>query len=216
MSVDTELDNWRRAWQSEAPAMPDLAAKVKQQSRRLWMLLAGEILVTAVIGGCAIALAVRIRRADFNVLAAAVWVFLGVAWAYALRSRRGCWAPAALDTAAFLDISIRRVRAAIATAAFGVLLAVCELLFSFAWIYRYKSHESALSLGAFLASPTVIAVAVFTVALAACAAWYRRRKRIELAWLLKLRREASEPAPDRQPAPVRASRFRFRRRRVFR
>ena len=186
MSVDTELEAWRQEWQSAAPPMPDLAAMVKRQTRFMRIMLASEVLVTVVVGGVTTALAVRSPRADMFLLAAAVWVFIGSAWIFALRTRRGCWAPAALNTSAFVDVSIRRCRASLAAGWFGAVLYCCEMLFCLAWIYHHKSEAGRVSLGTFLTSTTVIATAIGTLALVPLLIWYRRRKLSDLARLRKL------------------------------
>lgn len=188
MSMDTELETWRREWRSEATAVPDLASKVRHQSMYMRLLLSTEVLITVAIGGCAIAWAIRSSQADVVVLAIAVWIFCGAAWAFGLRNRRNCWTPAAMTTSAFLDVSIRRSQSAITASTFGLLLYSCEMVFCLGWIYHRKSHEMHTELSAFLTSQLLLAVSIGTVAFLAAIAWYRRRKRNELAYLLQLKR----------------------------
>jgi len=127
MSVDTELDTWRREWQSEKAAVPDLAAKVRRHSRFMRAMLAGDVLVTVVIGGGIIVWA---SEADVTVLAGATWLFLAIAWVFGTLNRKGCWAPAALNASAFLDLSIRRCRRGIQASRFGAILSM-SVNFSF-------------------------------------------------------------------------------------
>ena len=198
MSLDAELDTWRREWQSEKSAVPDLAAKVRRHSRFMRIMLAADVLVTVVIGGGTIVWAVRSSEPDVIVLAGATWLFLAIAWAFAWINRRGCWAPAALNASAFLDLSIRRCRGGIAASRFGAILYCSELLFCLMWIYRRKH---ALSPGEFLTSPSVAVVWIFTVAFVVLLLWYRRRKQAELAYLLELQSGAKRMtslAPDSQ------------------
>ncbi len=187
MSVDAELDAWRQEWQSNAPVLPDLSAKVRRQTRFMRLMVAMEILVTVVIGGGSIVLAVLAGQTDFLVLTAAVWVFIAAAWTFAFLNRRGCWAPEALNTAAFLELSIRRCRADLSRVIFGVVLYFVEILFCLTWIYHHDAREVAITPGEFLRSTNCIVVGVVTVAFMAYSIAYRRRKRAELASLLKLK-----------------------------
>ena len=60
MNLDLELDQWREQWQAspEAPPLADLSKRVARQSRFMRIALAGDILVTIVIGGGIIVLAI--------------------------------------------------------------------------------------------------------------------------------------------------------------
>ena len=62
MSLDIELETWRREWQSETAVPPDLRRHVERQSRWLKIGIAADILVTVVIGGGVIALAARSQQ----------------------------------------------------------------------------------------------------------------------------------------------------------
>jgi len=176
MSLDAELEVWRREWQSETSVPADLRRKVERHTRFMRLMLAAELLVSAVMGGGTTALAIRSPRVDMVVLAVAVWTFIAAAWTFALRSRRGLWAPAALNHAAFVDLSIRRCRASLAATVFGFWLYGCEMVFCLAWIY----HRSGLSSG------LLLFVGVFTIAFAGFMLRYRRRKRMELEYLARL------------------------------
>jgi Na+/proline symporter len=187
MSVDAELDRWRQEWQSDAPVLPDLSAKVRRQTRFMRLMVAMEMLVTVVIGGGSTVLAALAGQTEFLVLAVAVWIFIAAAWTFAFLNRRGCWVPEALNTAAFLDLSLRRCHADLSRNRFGVVLYFVEILFCLTWIYRHNARESAITPGEFLESATCIVVAVVTVAFVIFSIAYRRRKQTELAYLLKLK-----------------------------
>jgi hypothetical protein len=188
MSLDTELETWRREWQSDTAVPPDLRRRVARQSRWLKIGIAGDILVTVVIGGGVLALTARSPQPDMPLLAAATWSFIAVAWAFRLTISRGLWSPAAMDTAAFVDLSVRRCRAQLAATLFGAGLFVCEMAFCLGWIYRHSASRAPFLLWLFglwingLVGPLTLAFFLFLV-------WYRRKKRAELAWLLSL----SEP-----------------------
>jgi hypothetical protein len=194
MSVDAELDAWRREWQSERRELPDLSVRVRRHSRFMKAMLASETAVTVVIGGGAVGWAVRTAETDVIVLAGAVWLFLAAAWIFAFKSRKGCWAPAAQSASAYLDISIRRCRGSMAASIFGTVLYFCEIFFCLIWIYRRTSSSTGLSPYAFLTSPIIIGVWACTVVFVVAMIWYRRRKRVELDYLLELEREQARPS----------------------
>ncbi len=188
MSMDTELETWRQEWQSEPAVPPDLRRRVERQSRRLKIAIALDILVTVVMGGAVIVLAVRLPRPDMLVLAAATWFFIAGAWAFRLSISRGLWTPAAVNTAAFVDLSIRRCRAQMKAAAFGGVLYVCEIAFCLGWIYRHSARSSPLA-GWLTGSLTARMVWVITTVFFSFLVRYRRKKRGELAWLVSVGEE---------------------------
>ena len=185
MSMDTELETWRREWQSETAVPPDLRRRVARQSRWLKVGIAADILVTVAIGGGVIALAARSPQSDMLLLAAATWSFIAIAWAFRLTITRGLWSPAAIDTAAFVDLSVRRCRAQLAATLFGAGLYVCEMAFSLGWIYRHSVPRAPL-LSWLFGSWFNGLVRLFSVAFFGFLVWYRRKKQAELAWLLSL------------------------------
>ncbi|MGA2741471.1 MAG: hypothetical protein ABSG65_29055 [Bryobacteraceae bacterium] len=186
MDMDTELETWRRQWQAETSVPDDLRRRVERQSRWLKAGLAADILVTVAIGGGVIALAARAPRPDMLLLAAATWSFIAAAWAFRLTITRGLWSPTAIDTAAFVDLSIRRCRAQLAATLFGAGLFVCEMAFCLGWIYRHSAPHAPLLrwlFGSFTGGIGWLCSLTFFVFLL----WYRRKKRAEMAWLLSLR-----------------------------
>jgi hypothetical protein len=102
------------------------------------------ILVTVVIGGGVIALGARSPQPDMLLLAAATWSFIAVAWAFRLTVSRGLWSPNAIDTAAFVDLFIRRCHAQLKATVFGAGLDVCEMAFCLGWIYRHSAPRAPL------------------------------------------------------------------------
>jgi hypothetical protein len=179
MNPDTELEQWRGAWQSETAVPADLRRRVARQSRFMRIMLAGDILVTVVIGGGATLLAARSPRLDMLLLAGATWLFIAIAWVFRLVVSRGLWSPPAMDTGAFVELLIRGCRAKLAATWFGGGLFICEIAFCFTWIHGHSWQGPGLS--------TWLIVVAISIAFFAFLAWYRRRKRAELAWLLGLR-----------------------------
>jgi hypothetical protein len=177
---------------SGARMVSGLRERVERQSRRQRLLVAGDVLVTLLMGGGATAWALRDPRPAVLVLTAAVWAFLTAAWIFAMTNRRGTWAPASVSTAAFLDLSIRRCRGSLATIRFGLLLGAMELLFSLAWVYQDHARRDPVS----LTSRALLVVWAAGAAALAGLILYRRRKRAELSWLLDLRRQLSDADAD--------------------
>jgi hypothetical protein len=130
-------------------------------------------------------MAARSPRPDMLLLAAATWSFIAIAWAFRLTITRGLWSPAAMDTAAFVDLSVRRCRAQLAATLFGAGLFVCEMAFCLGWIYRHSAPRAALLRWLFGTWFNGY-VWLFSVAFFGFLAWYRRKKRAELAWLVSL------------------------------
>ena len=186
MSLDTELDVWRREWQSETAVPTDLRRRVERQTRWMRIGLAADIAVTVLIGGGVLALTLRSPQPDMPVLAAATWTFIALAWAFRLTVHRGIWSPAAMDTAAFVDLLIRRCRVQLAATLFGAGLFACEITFCMAWVHRHSAPRVPL-LAWLFGSVFNGMVWVVTVAFLGFMVWYRRRKRAELAWLVSLR-----------------------------
>jgi hypothetical protein len=186
MNLDSELETWRREWQSEAAIAPDLRRQVERQSRWLRMGIAADILVTIVIGGGVLGLAVRSPQPDMLLLAAATWSFIAAAWAFRLTITRGLWSPAAIDTAAFIDLSIRRCRAQLKAMVFGAGLFLCEIVFCMGWIYRHSAQRGPLPAWLF-GSISHWVIGLFSAVFFVFLARYRRKKRAELAWLIGLR-----------------------------
>src|SRR5437868_5638656 len=124
MKMDLELDQWREQWQSsaETPPLSGLSKRVTRQSRLMRIALAGDMLVTIVIGGGVIVLAILDARPATAVLAAGTWILIAAAWFFGLSIRKDTWSPAASTTAAFLDLSIRRAQSNLRAATFGAIL----------------------------------------------------------------------------------------------
>ena len=187
MNSDTELETWRREWKTESTVPADLRRKVKRQSRWLKIGIAADSLVTVVIGGGVIALALRLPQHDMTLLVAATWIFIAAAWAFRLASHRGVWSPAAVSTAAFVDLLIKRCKAKLAATAFGGALYLCEIAFCLAWIYGHSAPRLTWIAWLFFSSLFIDLVWLCTIAFSVLLLWYRKRKHAELAWLLTLR-----------------------------
>jgi hypothetical protein len=179
MKPDLELDAWREQWKADTEVPADLRRKVERGSRNMRLLLEAEVLTTVVVGGGFTLRAAMDPRREMVVLAAAVWLFFGIAWMFTTMNRRGIWSPAAVSTAEFLDLSVRRCRMKLLSSGFGAGLYVAEMAFCLIWLYRDPARREPL--------PAII----FGVATPIFAAWlvrYRGRARAELERLLELQR----------------------------
>jgi hypothetical protein len=187
MNLDTELEAWRSEWQSEAAVPANLRQRVERQSRWMRLMIAGDVMVTVVIGGGTIGLAWRAPQADMVLLAAATWLFIAAAWAFRLMLNRGLWSPGEVDTAAFVELLIRRCRAKLAGTVFGGVLYICEIVFCLGWIYAHSAAHTPLLAWLFFSSVFIDLVWVFSAAFFGFLVWYQRKNRGELEWLMKLR-----------------------------
>jgi hypothetical protein len=188
MNVDTELEVWRQQWQSGTTVPPDLRRKVERQSRLMKIALLGDILVTITIGGATTGWAIRSPHPEIVLLAVATWVFIAVAWTFTLTVNRGKWSPSAQDTAAFVDLSVRRCRGRLAAVWFAAGLFVFQIVFVLGWVYRNSPvHRQPLLTWLLFGSIPIDIVWMCTVAFFVFLAWYRRRKRAELNYFLGLR-----------------------------
>lgn len=159
--------------------------------------LIADSLVTLVMGGGATIWALRSPGSGMGLVSAATWFFLAAAWMFALITKRGLWAPSAIDTASFVDLSIRRCRAALAAIWFGASLFVSEVAFGLGWAYRHSGEESQpLLRWLWFSSLRIDIVWIFTVAFFVAIVWYRRKKKAELTSLLTLRSEMAAQTAD--------------------
>ena len=190
MNTDVELDIWREQWQAETAVPVSLRRSVERQSRWMKIGFIADTVVTLVMGGGSTAWALRSMDPDVVLVAAATWLFLAAAWAFVLLVNRGLWAPSALDTAAFVDLSVRRCQGTLTTTWFAAGLYVSEVAFGLGWGYKH-SIQSRMTLWNWLwfSSLRIDIVWICTMAFFGAIVWYRRKKRVELARLLKLREE---------------------------
>jgi hypothetical protein len=182
VTPDLELESWRAQWQADAEVPADLRRKVARDTRYMRLMLALEVLVTVTIGGGSIVWAMLEPRAEMLVLAVAVWIFLAAAWTTAVITRRGLWSPAAVTTADFIGLSIRRCRGKLAAARFGLGLYFAEMAFCLAWLYRDPTRR--------VPAPAIVFGVITPVFLIGLAR-FRRNTRRELARLEELAEDSS-------------------------
>jgi hypothetical protein len=148
-----------------------------------------DSVVTLVMGGGTTAWAVLSRDSGIALVAVATWLFLAVAWTFVLTVNRGLWAPSAVDTATFLELSVRRCQAALTAVWLAAALFAAEIAFGLSWAYLHLSARPPLWQWLLLGSLRIDIVWLCTLGFIAALLWYRSRKRRELAQLLNLSEE---------------------------
>lgn len=197
MNTDAELEIWRKQWQSGTTVPLELRTKVERQSRFMKIALIADILVTIVMGGGTTGWAVRAPQPDIVLLAAATWVFLAAAWTFTLTVNRGKWSPSAQDTAAFVNLSVRRCRGRLAAVWFASGLFLFQIVFVLGWVYRNSpAHRQPLLTWLLFGSTPIDIVWLCTLAFFSFLVWYQRKKRAELIYFLNLRGQMIEPVAN--------------------
>jgi hypothetical protein len=196
MAADVELESWRRHWQAAGPVPPDLKVRVERETRRMRRFVVTEVIVTIVFGGGSVAWVVLSYRTDALVLAIGIWAFIAAAWTMSFLLRRDAWAPAALSTAAFLDLLILRCRRRREAVIAQSVLYAMILAFDLAWIYWERPEHASQGAVSFLTSSGVAWVWLITAALAVAAVRQRRRLARELGTLTNLRQATGDGLGD--------------------
>jgi hypothetical protein len=199
MNHDTELEMWRRYWETpdrgdspmarvDEPAWGGLIRdRVARQSRRLWMGLLAPILVTAAAGGVLVARAMRLGRFIDYAAALEGGLFIIVVWVCCLRLARGTWKPLAQSTAAFVDLAIRRTRSNLAIARLSPWLYAGQIILGAA--VGWSQHESGALVAYFTSWPLIVMGWIGVPIFIAWLIWYCRRQAAELQRLLELKRQ---------------------------
>lgn len=188
MSTELDLEALRKEWQAEDSIPLTLRGNVERQSRSMKIGLAGDILVTVVVGGGSTAWALLSGQKDAGDVAFGAWMFLAGAWMFVLMINRGLWAPSAMDAATFVDLSIRRCQASLAATWFAAMLFLAEMVFGLSWVYRHAELHESVESWLLFSSIRIDVVWISTLAFVVGLFWFRNKKKRELARLLSLRR----------------------------
>jgi hypothetical protein len=192
MSTELDLEALRKEWQAEDSIPPTLRKNVERQARWMKIGLAGDILVTVVIGGGSTAWALLSGQKDAGDVAFGAWMFLAGAWMFVLMINRGLWSPSAMDAATFMDLAIRRCQASLAATWFAAMLFVAEMVFGLSWAFTHADLHESVGRWLLFSSIRIDVMWISTLAFAAGLLWFRARKKRELARLLDLRRGMEE------------------------
>ena len=188
MNTDLDLEALRQDWQADDSVPPNLRREVERQSRLMKIGIAGDTLVTVIIGGGTIAWALLSAEKSIWWVALAAWIFLAIAWSFVLIVNRGLWSPSAMDTTSFLDLSIRRCRASLAATWFAAMLFVAEVTFGLSWVYSHADLHESVGEWLLFGSLRIDIVWFTTLAFVVGLFWFRNKKKGQLARLLNLRR----------------------------
>jgi hypothetical protein len=148
--ADTELETWRREWQSQTEPLPKLKKKIKRQNLQT---IAGVALMCVCLAYSTTE-ALRTRSSFMAGLAAGLWFAGLVLGSYIWRVQRGAWKPAAQTTQAYLELSYKRAVAKARTLRFSfyfLLTMIILLAPVLVWSWRTLHGTSLLVLAALVA-----------------------------------------------------------------
>jgi hypothetical protein len=192
-----EWEEWQHVWRSAGPPAPQptagLVQRVRSRGRRMLLGFVAESLLA--VGLLAYALQTAVRRPDPPTLvwAAAVWLFVLVAWGWSLRSRRGLWRPLGQHPRAYLRLEQQRQRLRLRMVRFARALVASELLFVAAWYaWRLYAHPQSLPRGPGRYVLQGVLIGSFTLGVVAWTVWCRRRALRELAVLDQIARSLED------------------------
>ena len=185
MNDTEELELFQQAWREESRVVPDdLYRIVIRQTRLIRLNAALSTLLSLAFLGASLWKAVAEPSAEFIVLAVGVWIVTIFAATHSIRNWTGTWQPKAQNTSEFLCLSIRRSRAGVRSATFGLWLLLIQVLFIGSWHAWYWSRRTSVpSVGTWLlasALPLAFLIALLII---------RSRRQRELRRLECLHRE---------------------------
>lgn len=192
MNVDSELEAWRQEWQSQPVVPLDLRKRVERQTRFMKLMLASDAAVTLAMGGAVTRWAVHSPQPDIILLAVVTWLLFAAAWTFTLKTNRGKWAPSDQDTAAFVDLALRRCRGKLAALRFAVGLFVVNLTFSLTWIYHHNHPPQTVPRWLWFSSRPIDIVWICAASFFVFMAWLRKRNQAEREFILNLRNQLKE------------------------
>ena len=178
MTVDIEIETWRREWQSQTEPLPKLKRKIQRQNLRT---IAGVVLMCACLA-VSTTEALRTRSSFMAGLAAGLWFAGLVLGSYAWWVQRGAWKPAAQTTQGYLELSYKRAVAKARTLRFSFyfLLAAIVVLAPFLlWSWKTLRGIGVLALAALVAELFLFR-------------YLERRKKLEIEETKKLLEQSDE------------------------
>ena len=185
MTLDNELQEWRRHWHAQPSVPMDLFRKVEDGTTSMRHHRILEILVTVFMGGGTLVWAVFHPSTNWILLASGTWFAFLMAWIYSLRSTRGIWAASAPTTAAYLDLSIRRCQSKMRNARYDIVQGVLLSAFVLVIDYRVISDlRDAPSIWLFVGLFVLLSVPIVVFFESK-----RRKAEAEMTYLLDLQRQ---------------------------
>lgn len=212
MKTDPELERWQSLWQTDAQIPSDLRERAMRQVRRMRIMLAGDIAVTAIMGSGATIWALNSDRFMVRLLAVWIWTTIMAAWIFRYFNNRGNWTGAAPCTDVFFEAWVRRCREIRRNLQFGFGLGIVQLIVSSAWVFHELHRDQGISVRTFATMPAMDVAWLCAGLLFAWVLRFYRRVSADLlcAQHCKDEWEAGEPIPivsPGAPAIVRKPRF---------
>jgi len=175
---------WRTDEHRALPLRERVAQRVHRQSRRLRLILAGEIAFTMVMLVMAFTIIARENEGTLR-LSAIVLLYTAATWAFALWNRRGVWRPYGETTAEFIQLLRVRAQRRIRSARFTqVVMGLTVLLFG-----RYVATAWSVAFDSTLQRTVWVLFGLYSVGLVAWSIWYERRARREVRELADFQRQ---------------------------
>jgi hypothetical protein len=139
VTIDQELETWRREWHEQTGPLPDLKKKIKRQNLRM---VAGGILLGACLAFTTLE-ALQTRGVFMSGMASGIWFATLVGGSYAWWVRRGAWKPTAQTTLAYAELAHKRAIAKARTIRFSFyFLLTATLLFALFAVWNWKAFAA--------------------------------------------------------------------------
>jgi hypothetical protein len=131
-------------------------------------------------------------RATDILLAIESWIFIAVVWVSSLWIARGTWRPLGQTTAAYVELAIRRCQSNIRASRLGMWTYGAQLV-TVCFIASVMAESSARLVSLLTSWPVILIGWIGLPTYIAWMTWFQRKKRTELARLLELKRQLTEP-----------------------
>ena len=191
MSIDAELTAWQREWREQplsSTSTDELVRTVRRGNRNaIYGTVAAAVFTVAALAP----LLQRAANGDAEPrFVMGMLTFVALVWVSALWLARGTWRPRDETTAAFLEVSIRRCRAALLAVPVAAVLYCAELLYVLLSTHRLEGA----SWGDMLRSTQFLVVGwIGGPVYIGGQLWYARRQRQRLVRLQQLQTELAGP-----------------------
>jgi hypothetical protein len=134
--IDEEITAWRSPWlaESEPAPLPDIRKIVDRDRRRMARHLGSQFLVGIALLGFSAWWAWWRHSLEWLLWAAVIWILTFFAGSFAVRNAAGNWSSTEESTAAFVELTRRRVKAALSAIRFGRKLLALEIAIVVPWL----------------------------------------------------------------------------------
>ena len=192
---DRGWDALTEAWQQEEPGpfeVDDIKSVLGARRRLTWMVVLGELMVTAGLIGVTVWLSGPATVGADTLFLVGAWLFWGLATGFAWWNRRGQWRLSVASPEDFVRLSLERAERKIRVAWFSAGLLVAQVAFVVA--LSLGRDSPAQGLGSMLST-----LAIVVAAYSGWTVWYYRRARHEREHFAAVLR-SMEAARQEEPA----------------